>query len=46
MDGRQLQVNEYKLWKSWWYAALYGASPLTRMRIIDERRKEYGKANS
>lgn len=44
MDDRQLQINDYTLWKAWWYASLYGASPQTRMRILDERRKEYGKA--
>lgn len=33
-------MNEYNLYKSWWYAALYGASPQKRMQIMDEKRKE------
>ena len=28
-------MNDYTLWKIWWYAALYGASPETRMAAID-----------
>lgn len=37
--------DDYKLWKCWWYATLYSASPQKRMQIVDETRKEYGKAN-
>lgn len=29
---------DYALWKLWWYATLYGASPETRMRALDARR--------
>ena len=32
-------MDDYALWKMWWYAALYGASPEMRMRRIDEQRK-------
>jgi hypothetical protein len=29
---------DYYLWKTWWYAVAYGASPEKRMAILDERR--------
>ena len=30
--------SDYTLWKMWWYAALYGASPATRMAALDRYR--------
>jgi hypothetical protein len=33
-------MSDYCLWKSWWYAALYGASPETRMAILDNKRTQ------
>lgn len=33
-------MHDYLLWKTWWYAALYGASPETRMRKMDAMRKK------
>lgn len=32
-------MTDYQLWKLWWYAALYGASPETRMKRVDEARR-------
>lgn len=32
-------MSDYQLYKLWWYAALYGASPQKRMQIIDNHRK-------
>ena len=31
-------MNDYQLWKMWWYAALYGASPDSRMEAPDRAR--------
>ena len=31
-------MNDYTLWKMWWYAILYGASPETRMAMLDRVR--------
>lgn len=31
---------DYILWKTWWYATLYGASSEKRMSIVDSKRKE------
>lgn len=31
-------MNDYYLWKSWWYAAIYGASPQMRMKMLDDMR--------
>lgn len=30
--------TEYQLWKLWWFAATYGASPEKRMELLDEAR--------
>lgn len=32
-------MNDYTLWKIWWLATLYGASPETRMALIDRVRE-------
>lgn len=31
-------MDDYHLWKSWWYAAMYGASPEMRMQLLDNLR--------
>lgn len=30
--------DDYALWRLWWTAALYGASPAVRMRVTDGHR--------
>ena len=30
--------REYDLWRCWWYAAMWGASPQKRMQILDNKR--------
>lgn len=32
-------MDDYDLWRAWWYATLYGASPQKRMEMIDRLRK-------
>jgi hypothetical protein len=32
-------MDDYDLWKLWWYACLYGASAEKRMQLIDSQRK-------
>lgn len=31
-------MSDYDLWKTWWFSALYGASPETRMYMVDRAR--------
>lgn len=33
-------MDDYDLYKAWWYALAYGASAEKRMAMMDERRKE------
>lgn len=33
-----MSKDDYTLWKAWWYAAMYGAEPSERMRMIDNLR--------
>jgi hypothetical protein len=31
--------DDYQLYKMWWYATFYNASPEMRMKLMDEKRK-------
>lgn len=35
-----MKALDYTMWIMWWMAANYGASPETRMRILDDYRRE------
>lgn len=35
----EAKKSDYTLWKMWWYATLYGASPEVRMAALDNARK-------
>lgn len=36
-------MDDYNLYKAWWYSVLYGAGVETRMKVIDSlRSKQYG----
>jgi hypothetical protein len=31
-------IDDYDLYRMWWFAAMYGASPEIRMNMLDEKR--------
>lgn len=39
-------MEDYILWKSWWLAAMYGASAERRMAIMDDMRNGIIISNS
>ena len=35
--GEVHSTNDYVLYKMWWYATFYNASPEMRMKLIDDK---------